>query len=561
MAAVGGRFWIQGGIEDIAVRGGMRELYISERLLTANCTVAASDAATTPRRRRRLATSGGLDAATGDGSGAAASANDDGNAPDGDGTAVANADTGSRVLGWDEYLPPNARDPGPRFDVEAVAWGGKLVLHGGWFETVMDAADVWLLDVGAVRWESLTMAQPDPTGLGQTPVAFMHLVMAMALIFSFVCLFLSAVRRSMDHRFASSLPMASYHSARGGGGGRNGNGGRGSAGDGGGDRGGGVGESGLTAATIDQLPLVSYANALVAVSGDTCSICLFEFEPADKLRQLPCRHLFHPHCLGPWLLQHGSCPMCKANVRSGMSAAIAATAAAARTRTAAAASARASGAAEPGAAVGDDGDLSFTTAVSSVSPSVDNGSISGGAAAAAPSAQRGGGLWSWWAARSAGAEGPQPAAGRGPGGRGGSGAGGGSIPDDGDTVPDLPDSDSWWRPGWVADAFAAHQRRGWRRGGTAVADLDGDGSESGGGGGGDGGGGDGGGGGGTAAFRALPLTRTTHRAGDDGSNSASGSGSGGANDDDGSISSRGSQIRSPLRLAAVLPHSIRGQVV
>lgn len=48
----------------------------------------------------------------------------------------------------------------------------------------------------------------------------------------------------------------------------------------------------------------------------TCPICLDDFEPnITKVRELPCRHIFHPDCIDTFLLRNSSlCPMCKQTV-------------------------------------------------------------------------------------------------------------------------------------------------------------------------------------------------------------------------------------------------------
>ncbi|KAH1263718.1 hypothetical protein AAZX31_02G273900 [Glycine max] len=46
-----------------------------------------------------------------------------------------------------------------------------------------------------------------------------------------------------------------------------------------------------------------------------CSICFQDFEDGELVRILPkCDHLFHLECIDKWLVQQGSCPMCRTYV-------------------------------------------------------------------------------------------------------------------------------------------------------------------------------------------------------------------------------------------------------
>ncbi|KAL6706438.1 hypothetical protein ACN47E_005544 [Coniothyrium glycines] len=64
-------------------------------------------------------------------------------------------------------------------------------------------------------------------------------------------------------------------------------------------------------------PTVSTSDATsTSWSQSTCPICLDDFEPNEtKVRELPCRHVFHPDCIDTFLLRNSSlCPMCKQSV-------------------------------------------------------------------------------------------------------------------------------------------------------------------------------------------------------------------------------------------------------
>ncbi|KAF2200653.1 hypothetical protein GQ43DRAFT_417529 [Delitschia confertaspora ATCC 74209] len=74
--------------------------------------------------------------------------------------------------------------------------------------------------------------------------------------------------------------------------------------------------------TPAPLPSNAHASADMAppapsaFSQPTCPICLDDFEPsATQVRELPCRHIFHPDCVDTFLLSNSSlCPMCKTSV-------------------------------------------------------------------------------------------------------------------------------------------------------------------------------------------------------------------------------------------------------
>lgn len=42
-----------------------------------------------------------------------------------------------------------------------------------------------------------------------------------------------------------------------------------------------------------------------------CAICLEDYEEGEKLRRLPCNHLFHTHCVDQWFGGRKVCPVCR----------------------------------------------------------------------------------------------------------------------------------------------------------------------------------------------------------------------------------------------------------
>jgi hypothetical protein len=87
--------------------------------------------------------------------------------------------------------------------------------------------------------------------------------------------------------------------------------------------------AGVPSAPVDAeteakiLPLARTASAPTTASAPvstlnqpTCPICLDDFEADEtQVRELPCRHIFHPDCIDTFLLRNSSlCPMCKQSV-------------------------------------------------------------------------------------------------------------------------------------------------------------------------------------------------------------------------------------------------------
>ncbi|KAI1312601.1 hypothetical protein EDD11_002947 [Mortierella claussenii] len=92
----------------------------------------------------------------------------------------------------------------------------------------------------------------------------------------------------------------------------------------------GAGIHGNTAGTAKTNTIPTSATTTVALNStpakrprkrryDPCAICLDEYEVGDQLRELPCKHFFHRHCIDPWFKDvHSICPVCKRDYSQGI---------------------------------------------------------------------------------------------------------------------------------------------------------------------------------------------------------------------------------------------------
>ncbi|NXY15309.1 RNF6 ligase, partial [Atrichornis clamosus] len=69
---------------------------------------------------------------------------------------------------------------------------------------------------------------------------------------------------------------------------------------------------GLTKEQIDNLSTRNYGDIHTeSERSKTCSVCINEYAAGNKLRQLPCMHEFHIHCIDRWLSENSTCPICR----------------------------------------------------------------------------------------------------------------------------------------------------------------------------------------------------------------------------------------------------------
>lgn len=50
--------------------------------------------------------------------------------------------------------------------------------------------------------------------------------------------------------------------------------------------------------------------------GNTCNICLEDYQDEDEVRILKCDHVYHPKCIDKWLESSNKCPVCKDDISS-----------------------------------------------------------------------------------------------------------------------------------------------------------------------------------------------------------------------------------------------------
>lgn len=70
--------------------------------------------------------------------------------------------------------------------------------------------------------------------------------------------------------------------------------------------------AGISEEQLKKLPVKLYGE--VEGHDDPCVVCQLDFEPSDNVIELPCRHVYHPDCIHPWLTAKKTCPHCSQEV-------------------------------------------------------------------------------------------------------------------------------------------------------------------------------------------------------------------------------------------------------
>eukprot|EP01018_Ginkgo_biloba_P027887 Gb_40322 [translate_table: standard] len=69
---------------------------------------------------------------------------------------------------------------------------------------------------------------------------------------------------------------------------------------------------------VAKLPIIDVTEEVLAQigKGTECAVCREQLLIGDKMQEVPCKHLFHPDCLKPWLDEHNSCPTCRYELKT-----------------------------------------------------------------------------------------------------------------------------------------------------------------------------------------------------------------------------------------------------
>ena len=72
----------------------------------------------------------------------------------------------------------------------------------------------------------------------------------------------------------------------------------------------------LLASLVDVFP---QAKGTVNDVDKQCMICLENYKIGDDIMTITCMHRYHKDCVAPWIASSPTCPICKADVREGLS--------------------------------------------------------------------------------------------------------------------------------------------------------------------------------------------------------------------------------------------------
>ena len=73
--------------------------------------------------------------------------------------------------------------------------------------------------------------------------------------------------------------------------------------------------SSSTGLTVQELNESTHLRVVNDNDAVLCSICQNRISSQTIIREIQvCHHIFHPECIDEWLVQHETCPVCRANL-------------------------------------------------------------------------------------------------------------------------------------------------------------------------------------------------------------------------------------------------------
>ncbi|ETV85187.1 hypothetical protein, variant 1 [Aphanomyces astaci] len=173
--------------------------------------------------------------------------------------------------------------PHARFHHAMAVWRDQVLVFGGKF--LQSYGDLWL--------RNTTMFPTDPNPYQPRPNALSSVVFVFVSVFwlssvvGYLCLFAIRICFPPFNFRVRMMPLPPLR------------------------------HRGLSFDEITAFKLVPFvARKDGGGSDELCSICLADFEPRERLRELSCQHRYHPACIDTWLAKSQSCPLCKRHLAS-----------------------------------------------------------------------------------------------------------------------------------------------------------------------------------------------------------------------------------------------------
>jgi hypothetical protein len=71
--------------------------------------------------------------------------------------------------------------------------------------------------------------------------------------------------------------------------------------------------------TIKKIETVPYDESTFSEEESLeCCCCMVEFDAEKEIKRTPCKHFFHADCLGNWLKQAKTCPLCREDLEASV---------------------------------------------------------------------------------------------------------------------------------------------------------------------------------------------------------------------------------------------------